>query len=655
MYADVIFPIKLSPLTYKIPDGFDPEIKGRIVTASLMNKNRFGLVVSVGNKPDSGLIGAAKNRIKEIVSLHDVFASESHLQFLQWMSDYYMAPAGVVLRSAFFEEAAAGKPEPSKRQRRKKVESICAAISEAPARTASCEFIDEVVWSIRDNNYSAMLYHAPHIEDEYLSLLGILGQIRDEPGGITVLVPEISFIKKIEPYLREIFGERLSVLHARLSKRDRLLAINNIISGQSDVVAGTRSAILAPIPKSRFIAVIEEHSSFYKAEEGPHYNARDLAVMRAYMDKSCVMLMSVCPSVESVYNAQKAKYKNLNRLPEQSEVKRPRIKIISFSPRKKGESSLSPAIISEARTILRNNEQAIFLVGRKGYSLMRCEDCGHIEYCDTCAAPMIFYKSSGTLKCHHCGVERATPETCGECGGASVSLFTAGVERVREDLENLLKNHSLTDKTGIASPDTAAESGTALSGFVPFVIGSAGAKRKKSSCGQYSVAILMNIDLLVARADFRAHEHAFQEMIEVSQLVQPEGSIFIQTRSRGSKFLKCLRDYDFDAFYEMELSQRKEISYPPFERIVLLSILSKKKDDISSTTLSSVMEGIRSNVTALGPINVPAHSKSHAYCSQIILKSADHKQLRDAAKKIVGALQRNKKITVTVDVDPLKI
>jgi primosomal protein N' (replication factor Y) len=655
MYADVIFPIKLTPLTYKIPDGLGADIKGCIVTAPLMNKNRFGLVVNVNNELDFGMIGAAQNRIKKIVSVHDRFATENNLRFLQWISDYYLAPAGVVLKSSFFEEAAAGKPEAPKRQRRKRLDAACVELSQSPERKAPQEIMDEVVRSIKEKNYSAMLYHAPDIESEYLSTLGVLSQIRDELRGIIVLVPEISFIGRLEPHLREIFGERLSVLHARLSKRDRLLAINKIISGQSDVALGTRSAILAPISQSRLIVVLEEHSSYYKAEEGPRYNARDLAVMRAYMDKSCVMLMSVCPSVESVYNVRKSKYKSLNRAPGQSEVKRPRIKIISFSPRKKGESSLSPTIISEARTILQNNEQAIFLVGRKGYSLIRCEDCGHIEYCDDCAAPMIFYKSSGMLKCHLCGCERAVPELCGECGGASVSLFTSGVERVREDLEALLTRHATpSSKAGISSPDTTAGNGTGLSGFVPFIIGSAGAKRKKSACGQYSAAILMNIDLLVARPDFRAQEHAFQEMIEVSQIVKPEGSIFIQTRSRGSKFLKCLRDYDFDSFYEMELSQRKEISYPPFEKIVLLSIQSGTKNAIPAT-LSEIMGEANRNVTALGPVEVHAHSKSHAYCWQIIFKSADQRRLRDAVRKIVDALQRNKEIKVTIDVDPLKI
>jgi primosomal protein N' (replication factor Y) (superfamily II helicase) len=652
MYADVIFPIKLNPLTYRIPDGFGADIKGCIVLAPLMNKNRPGLVVKVRNETDAGLTDSVRDRIKDIVSVHDRFASENHLQFLQWISDYYLAPEGITLKSSFFEEAAAGRPEPGKPRKNKKNGSPCDAVPEESITESSRKIIDDVVKSIRNGTYSALLYHAPDIESEYLSALNIIKEIGHETGGITLLAPEINVIEKIAPALRSMFGERIVALHARLPKKKRQLAIHDIISGKADIVVGTRSAMLAPLPRSRFIAVIEEHSPSYKAEEGSRYNARDLAVMKAYMDKSCVLLMSVCPSVESMYNARKGKYRSMNKLPGPSDVRRPRVKIITHRPGGKNPSSLSSGVISEARAALRNHEQAVFLVGRKGYSLLRCDDCGHIEYCAGCATPMVFYKKTGALKCHHCGNERPAPETCSECGGVSVSIFTAGVDRVREDLETLLNDPAVpAGNTVISAPKTPDDQ---ESGFIPYVIG-AGIKRKKSAGGKYSAAILMNIDLLSARPDFRAHERAFQEIIEISQLVKPEGLIIIQTSSRGSKILKLVRDYDFDAFYEMEFSQRREIAYPPFERIILLSVMSKSRDAMPAAALSRIVDGADGNVMALGPVEVPARSKRYACCSQIILKSADHKQLREAARKILTELEKNKKIRVTVDVDPLKI
>jgi primosomal protein N' (replication factor Y) (superfamily II helicase) len=652
MYADVIFPIKLGPLTYRIPEEYGADLKGRIVSAPLANKTRYGLVVNMRNEPDAEMTEEVKNKIRDIDSAHEKFASENHLRFLQWISDYYLSPEGMVLKSSFFEEAVAGRPEPGKPRRKKKTVDTCEALPEETPKTPPPEIIDRTAKSVKSGAYSAFLYHAPDMESEYLAAAGILAQLADEKGGFTVLVPEISHIKKMAPQLREIFGERLAVLHARQSKKERRLAVSNIMSGISDVTLGTRSAMLAPLPQSRFIAVLEEHSPSYKAEEGSRYNARDLAVMKAYMDKSCVLLMSVCPSVESVYNARKGKYTGLNRTPDGSDVRRPRVKIVTHRPSGKNPSSLSSVVLNETRAFLRNHNQTLFLVGRKGYSLLRCEDCGLIESCPGCETSMVFYKKTGTLKCHHCGVERPAPETCPECGGASLSIFTAGVDRVREELDNFQNDPVMAaDKALVSSPKNI---GDKASGFMPYVIG-AGVKKKKAPCEKYSAAVVMNIDLLAARPDFRANERAFQEILEVSQLVKPEGPIFIQTRSRSSKFLKLLRDYDFESFYEMELSQRRDISYPPFERIILLWLMSKSRDAITEALSGQIGVCGDDKVVVLGPVEAPAVSRRYPYCSQIILKSADHKQLRETAKKILAGLAKNKRLKVTVDVDPLKI
>jgi len=649
MYADVIFPIKLEPLTYRIPDEYGDDIRGRIVYAPLMNKIRHGLVVNLRDETDPELTDAVRSRIKDIVSVHERLASGNHLQFLKWISDYYLTSEGVALKSSFFEEAAAGKPEQHKTRRNRKNTIQCDTVSEESIPALPGAIIEDVVRAVRKKSYSAMLYHAPDIESEYLLALGVLKETGNETGGITLLAPEISVLKKIEPAARAMFGDRLAVLHTGLTKINRRLAVHGILSGKADIVIGTRSAMLAPLPASGFIVVIEEHSPSYKAEEGARYNARDLAVRKAYMDKACVLLMSVCPSVESLYNMRKGKYQRLNILPD---TRRPRVRISTHRPGGKKPTSLSPLVISEARAVLQKHEHALFLTGRKGYSLLRCEDCGHIESCGRCETSMVFYKKPGILKCHRCGAEKPVPETCPECGGVSVSTFTAGEDRVREDLELLLKDPSVPPERNIISPSEPAEDEE--TGLVPYVIGAA-LKKNSSACGKYSAAILMNMDLLAARPDFRAHERAFQEMIGVAQLVKPEGSIIIQTRSRSSKFLKILRDYDFDAFYDMELIQRREIAYPPFERLVLISVMSRSKDAMPAADLNESAAFSDNKVTLLGPVEVPARSKRYDRCYQIILKSADPKQLRERAKKILAGLEKNKKIKVALDVDPLKI
>jgi primosomal protein N' (replication factor Y) len=646
MYADVLFPLKLPPLTYRVPEGMGSDIKGCIITAPLTGKDRLGLVVELRDEEPPGLTESVRAHLKDISSVGLRFASENHLQFLKWMSDYYLTPEGMTLKGAFFEEAAAERPEPGNARRGRKAGGGCETPAEELSTAPPLDVVADAVVALRNRRYSALLYHAPDIESEYAACLGIMEEFCPETRGAILLVPEVSLIDGVEPRLRGIFGERLAVLHGRLGKRDRRLAVHNILDGKADVILGTRSAMLAPLPHAEFVVVIEEQSPSYKAGEGTRYNARDLAVMRAYMDKSCALLMSACPSVESVYNVKRGKYRRLFPGSGQEDFKRPSIRIVTHRPGGRDSSCLSPVVVEEAGAVLRDKGQALFLAGRKGYSLLRCEDCGYTEYCSRCETSMVFYKNSGTLKCHHCGLERPAPQACPECGGSAISIFTAGADRVKEELEGLLHGpEAPSGKAFLRSPQATEETGV-----IPYIIG-AGMKRKKADRGRYSAAVLMNIDLLAARPDFRAHERAFQETLGAAQLVRPEGRIIIQTRSGGSKFLRRLRDYDFEGFYETELRQRRELAYPPFERMILLSVLALPGAVLPDCGFTSGDDKVK----ILGPVEAPTPSGRYASCVRIILKSGDNKRLREEARKIVNALEKNRKIRIMVDVDPLKI
>ncbi len=648
MFVDVVFPLRLSALTYKIPDGMPSDIVGKIVKAPLMRGNCFGLAVET--RMESGSYPA---RIREITGIHDSFASETHLKFLTWLSEYYLSPVGLALKSSFFDEAVM---EPPKRRRSIK-EKAYAIACPLPETTVASSIVSRVIEGVNARAYSSLVYHATEIDSEYSVISEVLRNLIHQLRGIMILVPEAGFIKKAAPFLTDLFGERLTILHSKLSKYDRAEAIRKIISGESDVILGTRSAMLAPLPRSSFIAVIEEQSQSYKGEEGLRYNARDLAVMRAYMDKSCVLLSSICPSLETVFNVHKGKYVQINRIGLQSSERRPRVRIVTFKTKKQSELSLSSEVISEAGGLLQRKEKVLFLAGRKGYSLIRCEDCGHIEACGSCTIPKIFYKGSGMLKCHHCGHEHRCPEVCEECGGMHLKPFSSGTERVMQDVQEVLKTPALlVEKVRVSSPpaNEFSADNPGLSDFAPFVVGTSLAKRTSVPGDKFSAAVLMNVDLLLAQPDFRAYEHTFQEIIEASQLVKRDGLLMIQTKSPGSKVLKCIKHYDFETFQDLELSQRRELDYPPYSRMVLFSAFTN--DDTIHADLWKAVRIIRDDaVTVLGPIEATSSSKSFGQCHHILLKSKDNKRLHEMAKILLAKLEENKKIKVAVDVDPIKI
>jgi primosomal protein N' (replication factor Y) len=639
MYADVVFPLKLPPLTYKVPEDAPHDLKGRIVKAPLMGRSHHGLVVGITDEPKI-------KDIKEIQSIHQHFASESVLSFLKWLSDYYLTPMGVALKSSFFEEAV--KTAVSSQRsvvRAKNNEQKIEAENSEPSLVYDC---------IKGKKYKTFLYHAPSISHEYSLLNEVLNKSISDIHGAIILAPEIGQIKGLAPVLENIFGERVCVLHSRLTKKKRMDAIMRIITGQSDVILGTRSAILAPLKNIYLIAVMDEHSPSYKGEEGLRYNARDVAVMRGFMEKSCVLLSSVCPSVESIYNAKIGKYTTLVSSQrsvvsgQQTDLKRPKIKITDM--KKEKATTIPRDILKEAKDIISKKGMFLFLINRKGYSLIRCEDCGHIVQCKKCSIPLVFYKGKNAVRCHYCGCEKKVPENCGECKGFNIKPFGAGTERIKETLEDALKTEAILVEKGPKSwvirqdPDITS-----------FVIGTPYAARRLRD-EKFDVIALFNIDGLFAQPDFRAYERAFQEVMQTSQMVKTEGSLYLQTWNPKNRALRFIKNYDFEGFYTYELSQRKALNFPPFSKVMLLNIFTKKDvqkflKDIQDITGDTTID----RVELLGPVEIPSASKSHKHCIQMLLKSKDRKLIHAAAKDLLGKFEKLKGAKINVDVDPLKI
>jgi len=639
MFIDVVFPLKLRPLTYKAPADAPADLKGRIVSAPIGGRNSYGIVVKVMDRtlyPEEDL--------KYIRGIYPHFTSLTNLSFLKWLSDYYLTHEGVALKSAFFEEAV-----------KIAISYQLSAISDPGKTAAECQSQntdensgpDPVVRAIRDRTYKTFLFHAQSLSQEVLKLAEILKNAASDINGAIILVPEIHHLEIISPVLHEIFRERLCILHSKLSKKQRMEAITRIVTGVSDVIAGTRSAILAPIKEVSFIAVLGEHDPSYKGEESPRYNGRDAAVMKGFIEKSCVFLSSTCPSVESFHNVMTGKYTQIAG--NLKSEKRPRIKIIAMKRRRKKDLSISDEVLKEAGRLLTKNERTLFLINRKGHSLVKCDDCGHISGCSKCSLPLVFIKTKNVVRCNFCGREDPVPDTCEECRGAHINPFGAGTGRVKEELEKLLKAEAVIMEKGQDTPPLVF-----ASDVTPFVIGTDYATRRVGT-GVFSAAVLVNMDSILSRPDFRTYERAFQEVIQVSQTVRPDGSIFLQVWDSKNSILKFISSYDFEGFYKYELSQRKALAYPPYSKIIVFNIYTKDDTDSILRHIGSSPGLQVDGVEVLGPVEVPSFVKAYKHCIQIMLKARDRKLIQDTARGLMLNLEQFKKIKVNVDVDPYRI
>ncbi len=669
MYVNVAFPLKIPPLTYKAPDGAPADLTGRIVRAPLMGRNILGLVMSTCEKPEM----AIKKDIREVREIYQNVMSTSAIAFLQWLADYYLTPVGTALRSSFFEEIASIVT--------KGTEDQAAAVGPGkpvivPCEAATNAAVSAICTNIGLQGYRSFLYRAGSSSEERSLLIGALTLLKDSLRHAVILAPEIAHLEQIVSPLKDLFGERVCVLHSKLSRKEAAGALKRIIADVSDIVVGTRSAILAPIRKVSFIAVLAEHSSSYKAEEGPRYNGRDVAVMRGFHEKACVLLSSICPSVESVYNVRVGKYAMLEhdrRLLKERPAERPKIKIIAMRGAGGDRMILSQEILKEARRIASLKERFLFLSSRKGYSMLRCEECGFVGRCGTCDVPLVFHKGEGVLKCRHCGSTEKSFVSCKQCGGTAIGAYGSGTERVKEQVELLLKAEALLVEKGRSVGRVITENNPDLAALVVGTSYAKGLAFKKSAAVSaegagpagveverpFSAAAFLNTDALLLQPDFRLYERAFQEIITVAQMVRQDGTVFLQTKMPQNNILRFIRAYDFDGFYRYELEQRKAFNNPPYAKLILFTVPFQDVQKEPERLLAEMQRAAGAigpgSVEVLGPVELPYHSKKYHRCIQLLLKSRDRNTLRDAARSVLKGLAKIKGAKIVVEVDPLKI
>ena len=695
-FLDVVFPVNIGALTYRCPETLSARVKpGMIVSAPLRNRITKGIVLG---KPPGSLPG----EMKYIYELHGDAAilSEKMIDLLKWMSEYYVADQGLVLKNILPKEAFTkvkrGKakippslPVPCNRKvsgvilKRGWPDGVINGIH------LGNDMATGIIDSIKSGAYKTFLLHAPSSSFEYTFLIKVLAETKNA----ILLVPEISVINSLYPVLNEKFGERICLFHSDLSRGERSEAIERILSGRSDIVLGTRSAVFAPMKQVSFIAVIGEHSSSYKQESRPCYSGRDVAVMRGYLERAVVLLSSISPSIDSFFNCKAGKYKLL-RPPD--DIKKPRIRLIDMKYEKRVKPYLSKKVIDAAVNYLKNNKKVMFVANRRGYStLLRCGDCTYIEECPHCRIPLIFHKQDMSLKCHYCGYTLSqVPERCDRCKGFNLKLSGAGVQKVQEDIEELTGIKPLrldSDRTRKKSElERLIECISADENRI--LVGTKLMTRRLGVINKFSMAAVLNADLFLSIPDFRSAEKAYQEILSVADRIQPDGEIFIQTWMPQEYLYKCLKNYNYDSFFKEELGRRKSLAYPPYSRLLLMKFISKR--DISSELSEIIRKSqlietqertviIRTNPPAphsekgrpgrifrkgegdlhvkrtahemeiLGPYISTLREGKNEY--RLLLKSSMREKLHVTAKYLIEAFKDSKDLEIRVDVDPMVI
>jgi primosomal protein N' (replication factor Y) len=530
------------------------------------------------------------------------------------------------------------------------------------AQKAALAKIGEAVAS---RKFGGLLLHGITGSGKTAVYLACMRQVLEQGRSSILLVPEIGLTPAVAADLHQVFGDEVAILHSGLTNAERAEQWHRIRRGEARVVAGTRSAVFAPVSDLALIIVDEEQDSSYKQEETPRYHARDVAVMRAKMAAAVVVLGSATPSLESYYNAKKHKYA-LVELPDRVE-KRPLPEVEIVDMRQEFQETGQEQVISrklaeEIRERLEKKEQVMVLLNRRGYSpVVFCRACGKTLQCKNCAVSMTHHKRERKMECHYCGHVERIPDKCAHCGSEYVYFVGTGSEKLEELLHGMFPQARIgrLDRDTVRGREDFEHALNALNeGVLDMLVGTQMIAKGHDIHGVTLVGVV-GADMALGLPDFRAAERTFQLLTQVAGRAgrgQSPGKVILQTYFQDHYAVQFAAHHDFAGFYEKELQFRAWMHYPPYSAIANVLVRSEKLDEALtwSGELGRWFEKTRhEGIRVLGPAAAPITRLKRDYRYHFILKSPSREKMNALLRAMLAeaAARKIPRTQVIVDVD----
>ncbi len=385
-----------------------------------------------------------------------------------------------------------------------------------------------------------------------------------------LLVPEIGLTPQLEERVAQRFPRAHRVaLHSGASDGARCRGFLAALSGEADIVLGTRLAVFSPLPRLGLILIDEEHDGSYKQQDGLRYSARDLAVWRAQQRNVPVVLGSATPSLESWQQAQLGRYRRLALTQRAAAAAPPTARLID-TRRVRLQDGISPLLETALETRLARREQSLIFLNRRGYApVLACPACAWVSDCDHCSAHRVFHLAERILRCHHCGTEAPVPRACPRCGNQDLQGFGRGTQRLEERIAARFPAARVlrVDRDSVRTPAQWEAARRQIGeGSVDIIVGTQ-MLAKGHDFPLLTLVGVVGADASLFAADYRAPERLFQQLMQVAGRAGRAGlagEVLIQTEFPEHPLFESLRRQDFDGFARMELEQRAAAHFPPF-------------------------------------------------------------------------------------------
>ena len=527
---------------------------------------------------------------------------------------------------------------------------------------------DEVVQSFQEKN--VCLLHGVTSSGKTEIYIHLIEEAIRQGKQVLYLLPEIALTTQITERLQRVFGARLGIYHSKFPDAERVEIWRKQLGENGyDIILGVRSSIFLPFRNLGLVIVDEEHENTYKQQDpAPRYHARSAAIVLAAMYGAKTLLGTATPSIESWQNAREGKYGFVQLKERYKEIQLPEIipvDIKELHRKKRMVGQFSPLLIQYMKEALEQKEQVILFQNRRGFApMVECRTCGWVPKCKNCDVSLTYHKGINQLTCHYCGYTYRLPQVCPECKGTEFKMQGFGTEKVEEEIAGQFPAAKV-ERLDFDTARTRTAYERIISDFekgkTQILIGTQ-MLSKGLDFGNVSVVGILSADSLMNFPDFRAHERAYQLMVQVSGRAgrrDKRGTVILQTAQPEHPLIRMVQHFAYKEMVSLQLSERSMFRYPPYYRLIVLILRSRNEEALQEMS-ALYAEKLRARLgeRVLGPVTPPITRVQTLHIKKIVLKieiSAGIAPLREILEGIHTEMQGYvpfKQLLVHYDVDP---
>jgi len=660
--------------------GLPPEI-GHIVEVPFGRSSLVGMVIKVSTHSDFEI-----DKLKTVTQVAPLVPIDpAALRLMNFASQYYIHALGETIiptipqmwKKALDWEKIPKKLVAAEEKKKKTISELNSEglIGEDDLNEEQKSALAKLRnYSSKGKEFKAILLQGQTGSGKTAVFLNWLSEVlKSSTSQVLLLVPEINLTPQLERRVRAYFPEKkMVVLHSGVTEKERGIAWYEAVTGKAQIVLGTRLAALAPLPNLSAIVVDEEHDPSYKQQDGIRYSARDLAIWRAHDVKIPILLSSATPSLETWLAAKAGRYEYI-RLDQRAQgAHLPKVHLINtrdprnqYSPgdsgKPKEKSPITKTLAYAISQNFRDKKQSLILINRRGYApVLSCGACTWLSKCQQCSSYMVMHRAGAlgkrpVLSCHHCGLVKAIPSHCPNCGNADLKTLGQGTQKIEDAIEGMWPDQRVlrVDTDSSRSSKGAEELFQEIhEGKVDIVVGTQ-MIAKGHDYQNIGLVGVLDADGRLFSQDFRAAERLFAQLVQVAGRAgrsgkdgQAGGDIYIETQYPESAVFQYLLRHDVDGFLSHTAKEREEAGLPPFSYQALIHAESKSLDKAIQflSTLKGHLKSnglIKTGLRVYDPVPKAVMRVAGTERAQLVIESDSRKQLQEVLEAIDTELREN--------------